>query len=369
MTTHTSAFAASTNDLITLALIAYPLSKSRAHSLWNKAASRAKAKNIVATAATSIRAYERLVVENMGIEEARERIAGLRVGPATSNSSVSKDMNKDRMKLDNEFDAVLGADGDAGGDGDSDGKKGHESRFPDFEKYSPLSVLATLLIRERVRKHAALLFVRSVPGALEQQRQQEDTPVIYDPKKEILEERELKECVEAGVELGGRAKELCVLLEKIGQPSFVRHEEVLTFDSSSSSSSSGNGPLDVDVEEAELRTLMSAIVLYRRLFPSAVLSSSSAGHGVSVMLSPPPSPSKRNAKLRTALRVALDSEVFDGIGLAGVEGAAASMRCGSASAGGGAALGLSGELDEARDRVVDMLMEVQGQGRSGSRRV
>ncbi|TFY50114.1 hypothetical protein EVG20_g11712 [Dentipellis fragilis] len=63
-----------------------------------------------------------------------------------------------------------------------------------------------------------------------------------------------------------------------------------------------------------------------------------------LILSPPPSPSRRNARMHTALRVALDSEVFEAGAGAGTEG----LGC---------------RLEDARDRVVDMLVEADRVGR------
>lgn len=279
MISHTSSFSASTIDLVTLALIIYPFSHTKASALWAKA-SRARV----------VRPFERLVLDHMTVDEAASRLAQLRA------SKIS----------------------------DTD-----VCRFPDYDRHSPLSVLATLLIREQVRWHAALLFVRTV---LHDESAEDGAPAhVYDAKKEHRQEQERRMCIEAGKSMGGRPAELAALLERIWQAGFVKHEDI-------SQPPSGDEDDECDGEEAEIRTLITALVLYRRLFPSALVPFSGTGRGgISLILSPPPSPSRRNAKLHMALRVALDSEAFDYVGEdAGEMGAA---------------------LDDARDRVVDMLVE------------
>lgn len=187
-------------------------------------------------------------------------------------------------------------------------------------RLSPLSSLAVRNVRKAVAHVAARTFVDAVLGP---DVQSGDTDVC-DTEKDAREEVERRAVIDAGRSLGGRSAELVDLLERIYNGAFVRHEEIDHSDDS-----------DADDEERGVRMLLSAIVLYRRLFPSALPGSS----GVSVVLSPPPSPSRRNAGLRAALRVALDAEVFYGGG---------------------------SELEEARDHVIDTLVDVD---RASRRRV
>lgn len=187
-------------------------------------------------------------------------------------------------------------------------------------RLTPLSSLAVRNVRKAVTHIAARTFVDAVLGP---DVQSGDTEV-YGAEKDAREEVERRAVIDAGRSLGGRSADLVDLLERICNGAFVRYEEVEHPDDS-----------DVDDEERGVRMLLSAIVLYRRLFPSALPGSS----GVSVVLSPPPSPSRRNAGLRAALRVALDAEVFYNDG---------------------------SELEEARDRVIDTLVDVD---RASRRRV
>jgi hypothetical protein len=185
---------------------------------------------------------------------------------------------------------------------------------------SPLSSLAVRNVRKAVTNLAGRTFVRAVLGADAQSGDNE----VYDTEKDAREEEERRVVVDVGRSMGGSSTELVGLLERVCTGMFVRYEDTRSSDDS-----------DVDDEERDVRMLLGAIVLYRGLFPSGL----PGPLGVPSVLSPPPSPSRRNAGLRAALRVALDGEVFYNGG---------------------------SELEEARDRVIDMLVDVD---RASRRRV
>ncbi|KAI0305157.1 hypothetical protein B0F90DRAFT_1701784 [Multifurca ochricompacta] len=187
-------------------------------------------------------------------------------------------------------------------------------------RLTPLGSLAMGNVRKGVSHLAGRAFVRAVLGADSLSPDSE----VYDGEKDSCEDEERRAVVDAGRSMGGRSAELVGLLERVCTGGFVRYEETKL-----------PNYTDVDEEERSVRVLLDAIVLYRRLFPSTLHGS----FGAPVVLSPPPSPSRRNAGLRAALRVALDEEVFyDG----------------------------GSELEEARDRVIDMLVEMD---RASRRRV
>jgi len=187
-------------------------------------------------------------------------------------------------------------------------------------RLSPLGSLAVRHVRRAVANLAGRTFVRAVFGTDAQLGDAE----VYDAEKDAREEEERHAVVDAGRSMGGPSAELVDLLERICSGIFVRYEETQPSDDS-----------DVEEDEHGARMLLGAIVLYRGLFPSGLPGSM----GMPVVLSPPPSPSRRNVGLRAALRVALDGEVFYSDG---------------------------SELEEARDRVIDMLVDVD---RASRRRV
>jgi hypothetical protein len=186
-------------------------------------------------------------------------------------------------------------------------------------RLSPLGSLAVCKVHKAVVHLAGRNFVRAVLGADVQLGESE----VYDAEKDAREEEERRAVIDAGRSMGGSSAELVDLLERVCTGMFVRYEDT-------------QRPNDSDIdEERDVRALLGAIVLHRGLFPSGLPSSM----GIPVVLSPPPSPSRRNTGLRAALRVALDGEVF--------------YKGGP-------------ELEEARDRVVDMLVDAD---RASRRRV
>ena len=186
-------------------------------------------------------------------------------------------------------------------------------------RLSPLSSLAVCKVYKAFVHFAGRTFVRAVLGTDVQLVESE----VYDAEKDAREEEERHAAIDAGRSMGGSCAELVDLLERVCAGMFVRYEDTQCSDGS-----------DIE-EERDVRTLFGAIVLHRGLFPSGLPSST----GIPVVLSPPPSPSRRNAGLRAALRVALDGEVFYNGGP---------------------------ELEEARDRVVDVLVDAD---RASRRRV
>ncbi|KAI0747063.1 hypothetical protein C8Q80DRAFT_1271868 [Daedaleopsis nitida] len=334
MSWHISTFAASTTDLSTLALIIRPVSASKANELWERARKR-----------EFLRAHEKIVLNNMTVEGAADWLSKWRKWHETE-------------------------------------RKG---RCTACEKRTPLGVLAAILIRERLRKHAASLFVRTVVRnevaarranpAYESEDECDDPAYTYDADKDLKEEQERKETVEAGKSIGGRTAELATLLDRIWDTGFFSHEDVLPARSPSHSHSHShshahshahgrNPDVDADCEdsadlasqdEAEIRALLTATLIYRRIFPSSIpacAASSLGGGAPAFVLSPPPSPSRRNAQLHTALRTALGSPAFE----SGADGRLEDPE-------------LGGALEDARDRVVDMLVDFERACRRGGGRM
>lgn len=299
MSWHISTFAAQTKDLATLALIMRPVSSTKAAALWE-----------AARKPEVIRPYEKIVLDNMSVDDAAEWLAKWQRWHETE-------------------------------------RKG---RCAACEKRTPLGVLAAILIRARLRKHAAALFVRTVVrdevrAAASGDCAGDSDAYIYDAEKDLCEEHERRETVEAGKSIGGRTAELAVLLERIWHTGFFTHEDVLL---PTSPTGAGGRDEDVDCEdmhdlastdEAEIRALLSATIIYRRIFPSSFPACATS---VAFILSPPPSPSQRNAALHMALRTSLGSPAFE-------YGSGGKLEDEE----------LTNALEEARDRVNDMLVELE----------
>jgi len=183
---------------------------------------------------------------------------------------------------------------------------------------APIEVLARALLEERMRKHAAVLFVRAVPADEEEKEQQEG-----EEEGEGGEEEKARQVsIEAAQSLGGRFAELAESLESAWKTD--------AYDV-------GAG-LAAEQEEEGAGALLAAFVLYRRSFPARARAAQ--------VLSPPPSPGGEDGARvrgwRVALRKVLAAEVFEG-----KEGGRLWAR-----------------VEDAKDKVVDMLVEGDKMARS-----
>ena len=182
-------------------------------------------------------------------------------------------------------------------------------------------------------------------------------------------EQERKETVEAGRSIGGRTAELATLLERAWETGFFASRVAPAHDAHEIDEDDVDVDADCEDEqdlasqdEAEIRALLTATLAYRRIFPSRL----PACHGA-VVLSPPPSPpsptpssatlspfslstpaspssspARKTAQLHAALRTALGSPAFE----SGADGRLEDQLLGAA-------------LEDARDRVEDMLFEYE----------
>jgi hypothetical protein len=167
--------------------VAGRLAKAKARSAWANARTKARVKGGAAI-------YEKMVLEELSIDEAVDRIA-----------------------------YVVAADGH--------GDEGTEHP-------SPLHLLGTAIVKERVKKHLGLLFIESTA---------KDTETDVDVA-------ERQETLEAARELGGRVGELGRTLErvwKLGQNSLVDVQDVED---------------DVPGVDGEIRALLNALVLFQEVF-------------------------------------------------------------------------------------------------------
>ncbi|KAK1221926.1 hypothetical protein PQX77_015254 [Marasmius sp. AFHP31] len=284
MRSHLSWFTCSAADLSTLALVLYPLctlARRPAKALWEAARAR---KGYTGDQGRGvgvlIRPHERLVLETMEVDEASATLKSLQRTSAAST------------------------------------------------RYSPIGLLASMVIKERSKKHLQKAFVRTISPPSEKSFELEDDgeDVAKTVKAEKEEETEVRTTVDAARSLGGEVADIGEMLESLWNLGV--HE------------------LDWDLEDdlddgldGEIRALATAIVLYRRIFSSSIMGPVGDGNGssVSILLSPPPSPSLRDSRLHLTLRKALGSSVFE--------------------YGEGEDFGRA--LEDARDRVVDMLVDCE----------
>ncbi|KIY73822.1 hypothetical protein CYLTODRAFT_439501 [Cylindrobasidium torrendii FP15055 ss-10] len=168
-------------------------------------------------------------------------------------------------------------------------------------RYTPIGVVSAHLILRRLRKHAVAMFVGSiVPRHLG-----------VDTDKE---EEARRVTVDSARSLGGDIARLGDTFEEVWNGGDPRLEDEEYED---------------EGVQAEIRALLVAVVLYRQIFPSAVLGKAGE-ESVSILLSPPPSPTLSEHKSGYRLREILGQDVFEEM-----------------------------ELEEARDRVVDLLVAAE----------
>ncbi|PPR01359.1 hypothetical protein CVT24_006313 [Panaeolus cyanescens] len=300
----------SISSLVTLSLVMHNTTglfshfgKMKARSLWNQA------KNLSERTVPTRKAqlHEKMVLESMDVDEAARRISMARA---------------------------------AGSNGDDESARS-----------TPLQVLACQVVKERVRTHLATLFVEIVDGASSSSDDGEG-----DEKK--TKEDEWRVTVDASKEMGGeveavgrafeRVWKLCISPSSAGLMGMVLDDAELGNEEEEDERDDETREGDVD---AEIRALISAIVLYRRAFPGdgatddVVVGGDETAAGAKEPLSPPPSPtptiratatgggeSGREAWLMK-LRKALGNRVFE------------------SAVGGG--------LEDARDVVVDLIVDLE----------
>jgi hypothetical protein len=252
----------------------------------------------------TLRINEKLVFETLSVDEALDRLA---------LASASDTWTKERK--------------------DEDGRK-----------YTPLQVLGCLIVRERVKKHMGRLFVQVVSNAAER-------AIVNDEEEDREEEAGRRMTVDAARELGGSVERLGKAFERVWKTttSVIEEDDDLV-------------GLESAVDHDEIRALFTALVLYRRAFATDL--HPECGGPSSALLSPPPSPLTRSVKyaqMLFELRKALGNRVFEDN--TDVEGEVDDME--GDGYGGSSPSRVLG-LEDARDRVVDMIVDVERRERGVS---
>ncbi|CAA7270264.1 unnamed protein product [Cyclocybe aegerita] len=222
--------------------------------------------------------------------------------------------------------------------------------------YDPLEVLGVLVVKERIKKHLGKMFVNAV-GAHS-----------GDPETEERDEEEIqwRRTIDAARELGGGVEALAKTFERVWKTSCT------SFDGASEDHIEDLRS-DIDSDDGEIQALMTALVLFRRVFASPAASDvecSSAASSVTMtptareresaahlLMSPPPSPDpsrparpgvkadERRLQTIRGLRRALGHPVFEELGLGdGADDHQQDTELG---------------LEDARDRIVDLIVDVE----------
>lgn len=185
---------------------------------------------------------------------------------------------------------------------------------PSATSLTPLGALATTLIHQRLSSHTSELFVQTVTLF-------QDGPLSQ--PKDTDQEARWRETVNAGRSLGGSIGAAADSFAKVWESGVLNVKDLV-------------------VDDEDSKAILTTIVLFKRIFPSRILCCDSTDSEVSFILSPPPSPPVRGPQKEAVLelRRALGSSVFED---------QSEHR---------------DALEDARDRVVDMLVEYERRGRS-----
>lgn len=199
------------------------------------------------------------------------------------------------------------------------------------EDYTPLQLFSCLIVKERVKKHVGKLFVQVVAHPAER-------GMVNDEGEREEEARRMT--VDAARELGGSVGKLGKVFERVWKAASVEDDDLSSF---------------LALEDHEIKALFTALVLYRRVFAAHLHAECGPS---STLLSPPPSPtvtkSVKHAQMLLELRKALGNTVFEDTDVEGedMEGGYDSSR--------------PFGLEDARDRVVDMIVDVERRERGVS---
>ncbi|KLO17655.1 hypothetical protein SCHPADRAFT_925688 [Schizopora paradoxa] len=297
-----STSSASASDLATLALVIQPLWASKATALWDMALAKIHRKS-----GNNLRAskpYETLVLEDMSVDDAMERIRRLDAGMVERGTrDTSSDSDEDSL---HDFeDSVTG----------------------------PLAVLSRQLVFEYIRDRAEAEFVQLV---FDVDSDKGEVATEDSTAKQTVGIEERSHCiVTAGKSLDRTTRELVVMYSKtcdsLSTPtSSVFDEDDMTDDEEAEDDS-------YDADEREIMSLLRSVELYRKFFPTLLLRSQVAGAfesdlatsqppraqppvtiSLDPMPSPPPSPSKHDVESMSptsrsylSLRRRLASPAFD----------------------------------------------------------
>ena len=290
----------SVGNLATMALIARAttgvlssLGRMKARSIWAAARDLASEGH---PKSPTLRINEKLVLETLSVDEAFDQL---------TLASASGTLTKEREDEDRRI-------------------------------YTPLQILGSLIVKERVKKHIGKLFVQTVVHTTER--------VVND--EEEREEVARRLTIDAARELGGYVEKLGRDFERVWRTASIEDDDVSYFVGLESTKSA----VDHDI-----KALFTALVLYRRVF--AADAHPECGPS-STLLSPPPSPTRITSVKHTwmllELRKALGNRVFEDTDVeSGGEEHEDSYFC---------SLG----LEDARDRVVDMIVDPERRARGVS---
>ncbi|KAH6905342.1 hypothetical protein BKA70DRAFT_1402659 [Coprinopsis sp. MPI-PUGE-AT-0042] len=249
----------------------------KAQSLWNAAKTQSELVQTPRSTKTPVKAFEKLVMESFQLDDATKALA----------EASPKDKTNGESAL------------------------------------TPIEVLGATIVKQRVKQHLGALFVEVVSLS-------QDEIVEQDKDESKNLEAEIGRTIDAAKELGGSIEELGCTLERVWKSSSATLLDDLHLSDVADESSEGG-------VDGEIRALLTALVLYKRMF-----SGSNTPTVSSLLISPPPSPTgarvSKEGQALLSLRKALGSRVFE-------DG------------------DREGSMEDARDKVVDLIVDTERRGK------
>jgi len=201
----------------------------------------------------------------------------------------------------------------------------------DGSTVSPLEIIASSISLDKIKQYVSTVFIRTVLGS------ENSDDLLDDEVRTPSSIADYKLYMEAAKDIGDKVGKIVTHVDHVvGSTSPSLSDSGISISSDSDSESGSDGATDdpaLDSPAAkETMAILHALQLYQRLFPAINLAGSESSH--TAILSPPPSPSRHCPKTHP-LRRALASPAFEG----------------------------DADMEDARDRVVDLLNDLDARRR------
>lgn len=266
----------SATEVANVALVLYPVWRARSKKLWLLAVDRVRGKS--ALSPHIYKTYENFILESMSVGEALSNL--LRLDPKAGARSVSSIV--------------------------CDGHAAEPEAVEKREFQSPLALLTKQTVRDYVRGYAEDIFLQVASG-----RQTE----LIDNNGFIGYDREMDRILAAGRSLDTPTVALMDMFDQVCNVSTKRAISDMTIDMAivKKACCAPKGKPSVDAKgDAELKSLLYAIALHRRIFPTSN-DTATGGHssGIGTTTTPPTLSSVNTASKHRVLQLCLDSSAFD----------------------------------------------------------
>lgn len=264
----------SATEVANVALVLYPVWRARSKKLWLLAVDRVRGKS--ALSPHIYKTYENFILESMSVAEASSNL--LRLDPKAGARSVSSIV--------------------------CDSQTGESEAVEKREFQSPLALLAKQAVRDYVRSYAEDIFLQVASG------RQTD---LVDNNGFVGYDREMDRILVAGRSLDTPTVALMDIFDQVCNVNTKRTDMTIDMAIVKEACYAPKGKPSIDAKgDAELKSLLYAIALCRRIFPISN-DTATGGHSSSIgsIATPPTLSSVNTASKHRVLQLCLDSSAFD----------------------------------------------------------